>query len=366
MSTDSLRLGFLGAGLIATYHSKMLHRAGAPIVRAGVYDPDPARAEAFASASGHQVCATEEEVLDGCDAVYLCTWTSEHRRLVEAAVARGLAVFCEKPLATNLADALAMTATVDKAGITDMVGLVLRRAPAFVWMRHLVQDPAAGRVMSVVFRDDQFIPIQGHYASTWRADRSLVGAGTLLEHSIHDVDMLRYLVGEVRRVSAHTENHHGYDGIEDVATASLRFTGGATGTLTSVWHDNLARPSLRRVEVFCERRHIVIEGDDWFGPVSWTDADGTTGSLADDALATAVAPMRDGSDNPDGEFVRAILEGRAATPDLFTAVRAHQIVDAMYASASADGDTVDVPADVRVDVPLDGAAGAHGPSAPSR
>jgi predicted dehydrogenase len=194
--------------------------------------------------------------------------------------------------------------------------------------------------MTVVFRDDQFIPIQGHYSSTWRGDRSLVGAGTLLEHSIHDVDMLRFLVGDVARVSAHTANFHGLDGIEDVATASLRFTNGATGVLNSVWHDNLARPSLRRVEVFCERRHIVIEGDDWFGPVSWTDSDGTSGSLEGEELEAAVAPMRDGSNNPDGEFVRAVLEGRAASPDLHTAVHAHRLVDAMYESAAADGASI--------------------------
>jgi predicted dehydrogenase len=167
-----------------------------------------------------------------------------------------------------------------------------------------------------------------------------VGAGTLLEHSIHDVDMLRFLVGDVARVSAHTANFHGLDGIEDVATASLRFTNGATGVLNSVWHDNLARPSLRRVEVFCERRHIVIEGDDWFGPVSWTDSDGTNGSLEGEELEAAVAPMRDGSNNPDGEFVRAVLEGRAASPDLHTAVHAHRLVDAMYESAAADGASI--------------------------
>ena len=97
-----LRVGFLGAGLIATFHSKMLRRSGEAFERAGVYDPDPARAEAFARASGSTVCASEEEVLDGCDAVYICTWTSEHPRLVDAAVERGLAVFCEKPLATTL------------------------------------------------------------------------------------------------------------------------------------------------------------------------------------------------------------------------------------------------------------------------
>jgi predicted dehydrogenase len=194
--------------------------------------------------------------------------------------------------------------------------------------------------MAVVFRDDQFIPVQGHYASTWRADKRLVGAGTLLEHSIHDVDMLRFLIGDVTRVSANIANFHGHDGIEDVCTATLRFDGGATGTLTSVWHDNLARPSLRRVEVFCERRHVVIDGDDWLGPVSWTDRDGTTGALTGGALRDAVTPLRDDEENPDGAFVRAILDGRPATPDLETAVAAHRIVDAMYASAAAGGAAV--------------------------
>ena len=107
-----------------------------------------------------------------------------------------------------------------------------------------------------------------------RIERSSA-AGTLLEHSIHDVDMLRFLVGDVERVSANTANFHGHDGIEDVANATIGFASGAIGTLTSVWHDNLARPSLRRVEIFCERRYIVIEGDDWFGPVHWTDTDGS-------------------------------------------------------------------------------------------
>ncbi len=343
MSND-LRIGFLGAGLIATYHSKSLRRSGAEaahgVVRAGVYDPDRARTEAFAAAAGHHVCDSEDEVLDGCDAVYICTWTSEHPRQVSKAVERGLAIFCEKPLAVSTAAAEAMAAHVAGAGLTNQVGLVLRRSLAYNWAKHLIDDPAAGRVMTVVFRDDQFIPIQGHYASTWRADKALVGAGTLLEHSIHDVDMLRFLVGDIARVSANTANFHGHDGIEDVANATIAFAGGAIGTLTSVWHDNLARPSLRRVEVFCERRHIVIEGDDWYGPVSWIDSDGATGSLEGDALEAAALPLLDGSMNPDGEFVRAVVEGRSAHPDFATAVEAHRIVDAMYRSAAAGGELV--------------------------
>ena len=131
------------------------------VERAGVYDPDAERAARFAAASGSVVCASEDEVLDGCDAVYVCTWTSEHPRLVAAAVERGLAVFCEKPLATTLAAAEAMAAAVAGSGVTNQVGLILRRSPAFVWARHLVEAPEAGRVMAVVFRDDQYIPVQG-------------------------------------------------------------------------------------------------------------------------------------------------------------------------------------------------------------
>ena len=337
-----LRIGFLGAGLIATYHSKSLRHCGAPVDRIGVFDPDAERAAAFALASGHTVMATEDDVLDSCDAVYICTWTSEHLRQVEKAAARRLAIFCEKPLAFDVATAERMSAMVASAGVVNQVGLVLRRSPAYIWAKHLIDEAAAGLVMGVVFRDDQFIPIQGHYGSTWRGDRTLAGSGTLLEHSIHDVDMLRVLVGEIERVSAHVTNFHGHDGIEDVASTTIRFAGGALGTLASIWHDNLARPSLRRVEVFCSHRHIVIEGDDWYGPVSWTDTNGDTGTLAGDELSAAVAEMRDGNENPDGEFVRSALAGTAATPDFAEAVKAHRIVDAMYASATQNGASIEV------------------------
>jgi predicted dehydrogenase len=334
-----VRVGFLGAGLIATYHSKSLRRSGieadVDLVRIGVYDPDAERAAAFAAASGCDVLAGEDDVLDRCDAVYVCSWTSEHPRQVAAAAGRGIAVFCEKPLAADLPTAAAMTDTVRHAGVVNQVGLVLRRSPAFVVAGELVAAPEAGRVMAVVFRNDQFIPTQGHYASTWRADRDKAGSGTLLEHSIHDVDLLHALVGDVRRVVATEANFHGHDGIEDVVAATLEFANGARGTLTSVWHDNLARPSLRRVELFCERRHVVVDGDDWYGPVRWTDAGDDTDServLGGDDLVGRAAQVLDTWPNPDAAFVRAVAAGHPATPDFTTALRAHHVVEALYRS----------------------------------
>jgi predicted dehydrogenase len=330
-----LRVGFIGTGLIATFHSKMIKRSGIEVARAGVYDIDPERAAEFVRASGHTLVASEEAVLDDCDAVYICTWTSEHRRLVEAAAARRLAIFCEKPLATTIADARSMVASV--SSLTNQVGLILRRSPAYLWARHLISEPSAGPVMTVVFRDDQFIPVQGHYGSTWRADKHRAGAGTLIEHSIHDVDMLRFLVGDIVNVSTRSANHHGHDGIEDAFTATFSFANGAIGTLTSVWHDNLARPSLRRVEIFCTRRYVHLDGDDWTGPVSWTDADGSEHRLEGAELEAAVdaAGLIDGHANPDGAFLLAAASREQSWPDFTTAVAAHEIVDAMYRSATS-------------------------------
>lgn len=334
--SSTVRVGFLGAGLIATFHSKMLRASGEAFERAGVFDPDPARAEAFARASGSRVCATEEEVLDSCDAVYVCTWTSEHPRLVDAAVERGLAVFCEKPLATTLEGARRMQAAVDGAQVPNQVGLILRRSPAFSMLRELAHAPEAGRIMSVVFRDDQFIPIRGTYASTWRGEVDKVGAGALLEHSIHDVDILEAVVGPIQDVSARSAEFHGLSGIEDLVVATLAFEGGAIGSLTSVWHDIDARGSLRRLEVFCERALFTLEGD-WFGPLSWERDDGTRGVLEGEELV-AQAEARAGDDlNPDGAFLRAVRDGRPCTPDFATAVRAHEVTEALYDSARAGG-----------------------------
>ncbi|MEO8363387.1 MAG: Gfo/Idh/MocA family oxidoreductase [Ilumatobacteraceae bacterium] len=340
MDQSPIRIGFLGTGFIATYHSKSLKRGGANIVRAGVYDPDTQRAEAFAKASGHTVCHSEDEAIDSADALYVCAWTSEHLPLVRKVVHTGKAVFCEKPLGLNLINSQELAEVVLASGVINQVGLVLRHAPSYLWTRELITDPKAGRVMNVVFRDDQFIPIQGYYESSWRSDIKRAGSGTLLEHSIHDVDMLQFLVGDISEVSMRSSNFHGYPGIEDSVSATLCFKNGAVGTLSSIWHDNLTRPSQRRVEIFCEHRTISIHGHEWFGPVDWHDADGASGSIQGDEMLDKTKPLAYGSTNPDSAFVHAVRNNIPAFPTVTTALQAHVVVDAMYRSAANNGATV--------------------------
>ena len=192
----TIRVGFLGGGFIAHYHGKMLHTSGADVEIAVVHDPDPAKEAAFAAASGARAVAHRGRAARRRSTRSTCapgppSTPASSRRSSSATCP----VFCEKPLAVDLDSAVAMVDAVRRSGVVNQVGLVLRDSPAFVYLRDQVNRPESGRVMSVVFRDDQYIPIQGQYGSTWRADPTKAGSGTLLEHSIHDLDILEWMLG---------------------------------------------------------------------------------------------------------------------------------------------------------------------------
>jgi predicted dehydrogenase len=348
-AVEQLRVGMIGCGLIGNSHAAALADvAQARLV--AVHDVDGQRSNALAAKhcvdGTAAVRADVDQVLEAVDAVYICTWTSEHPALVSAAVDAGLAVFCEKPLAVDLATATAMTEEVQQRSVVNQVGLVLRHSPAFRVLQHLINTPEAGPIMNVVFRDDQYLPTQGMYGSTWRGDVARAGAGTLLEHSIHDLDLIEWLIGPVADISARTGNHHGLAGIEDHASVRLVSGSGAFADLISVWHDVLTRPSQRRVEVFTGNGYFCLEGD-WNGPVSWEvmspGGGDATGSLSGAALEAEAARLDGRGARPDADFVAAVLADRPASPDFALALEAHRLADAAYRSAAAGGETLPTP-----------------------
>lgn len=364
----TVRVGFLGAGFIAEHHVAGLRAAGADAHIAAVWDPVGSRATGFAERHGAAVADGEGALIDAVDAVYICTPTVEHPRLVRRVADAGRAVFCEKPLGVGLAEARAVVAAVHDAGVINQVGLVLRDSPSFLLLRSLMADPGDGQLLTVVFRDDQFLPVRGAYGSRWRAEVAHAGGGTLLEHSIHDLDLLEWMCGPVQALSARTAHHHGLDGIEDVAGVHLAFASGGTAHLISVWHDVLDRPSLRNVEVFRQRGWYGLEGDVW-GPVRWQRSTPEEVATADAAAPVAPGSADDGDEPapatsvagreltaelrrrgialrwPDGAFIEAVAGGTAASPSVADALDAHVLAETAYRSAAAGGAWLD-PAEV--------------------
>ena len=350
-----LRVGFVGSGLIAWAHGLGLRAMidggvlDASIV--AVHDEHERRARGFADVLGDsvEVVADAAEVARRCDAMWVCTPTSAHRIAVDAALAARCAVFCEKPLDVDLTRATRLVEAVGASGRASQSGLVLRSAPVFRTLRELVRAGTIGAPMAAIFRDDQYFPIQGTYASQWRADVAQAGGGCLIEHSIHDLDILRFCFGEVESVMARTANHAGHDGVEDLAVVTLSFASGLEAQLTSVWHDILSRGSTRRLEVFC-REGMVWLDDEFRGPLHlqtsvgievracpsppWVDAL----PLADDEIGVALRAYVEA----DRGFADAVIAGRPPEPGLEVALQAHRLVDAAYRSAAGGGAPIPV------------------------
>ncbi|HLZ71081.1 MAG TPA: Gfo/Idh/MocA family oxidoreductase [Dehalococcoidia bacterium] len=346
-----LRVGLVGAGHIGGAHARairgVIRRELADAEYVAVADREIDRARRFAELAALRHVFADGHALIGhpeVDAVYVCTPTREHRELVLHAARAGKAIFSEKPLAVDLATAREMTAAVQAAGVTNQVGLVLRFSPILTVLKDLTGDARLGRPMALIFRDDQFFPIQGHYASAWRKDVALAGGGALIEHSIHDLDLLRWLLGEPEWLRAETRNYAGHAGIEDLAHVTLGYDGGCVATLVSIWHNVLSRPSLRRIEVFFENGYFTVDHDflgpirmhtSWAGPAELSEAqvlDRYFALAGIEGEAEQQAAQR--WSLQDLAFLRAAAAHRLAFPDFAVALRAHELVDAVYHAAA--------------------------------
>lgn len=344
----TVRIGIIGCGVIASAHAsslKGLSAAGlADVDITAVYDADRERAERFGRYFEADVAAGMEEVAARSDAVYVCTSTKGHLEAVAAAAGVKRAIFCEKPLGRNLDEALTIAGVASSAAVPVQVGLVLRTAPVFVELAAIAASGQFGRPMAVIARDDQFMPTQGHYASTWRGDAAIAGSGALLEHSIHDVDILQACFGPIVTASASVAQFGDHEGIEDAVSALLRTETGLSISLVSVWHEVLTRPSTRRYEVLFEHAFVSLD-DDFAGPLHVETSSGTAiiecpppgwvyeVPLPDGPLGLAVRPYLE----ENRAFVEAVRTGAVPSPGLAEALVAHRVVDACYRSAAEGG-----------------------------
>ena len=329
-------VGIIGTGFNAREHARRLSQLPDVVLRY-VYDIEVGKAARFAADFGADAAASVEEVVAKCSAVFICTWTSEHLGAIEAVVRAGRAVFCEKPLGRDFDEAWRATELVRKREVTNQVGLVLRYSPAFFWLKYLVGHPKSGRLLSLSWRSDQCLPANEHYGSTWRTDRERAGGGALLEHSIHDIDMIEQLLGPLDGLSCLSRQVHGLDGIDDVDVLAFRTGAGVIGSLTTVWHDIGERLERRRVEVFCERMWCAVDGHYHLGPVTWQWDGEQPASLDGDELSDAARSQGLVTDNEDAAFVAAARDNKRAQPSFLDGLRAQQVVDVAYRSARTGG-----------------------------
>jgi predicted dehydrogenase len=226
--TARLRLAVMGAGLIGRQHARRI-LAREDAVLSAIIDPAPA-AHGFAAEIGVPAYASLAALLDAHrpDGVILATPNQLHLAHALACIAERLPILVEKPLADTVANGRALADAARLAGVPVLVGHHRRYSASLRRARQLLEAEALGTIVSVsalfwVYKPD------GYFAEAWRTRR---GAGPVFLNLIHDIDSLRFLLGDIVRVQAQlSARQRGHD-VEDSAAILAEFRSGVLATFS--------------------------------------------------------------------------------------------------------------------------------------
>jgi len=267
---ERLRAAVVGAGWIAADHvGELMRRDDVQVV--GVCDLDRARAQALAP-PGATVYERFEELLERAqpDALWVCTPPLAHREPAVAALARGIHVYLEKPIARTADDAAAILAAAEASDAVCAVG--------YQWHATDLLDAARealdGQELSLLV--GRSIGPTG--TRPWFLNRAQ-GGGNVLERGSHQIDLVRTLGSEVERVQAAASSillgqGEGDRGdIDDAATLVLHLENGVIATVVVAW-TRRGQPGIYTLDIVASNATLALTLDPEF-TLRGTSADRT-------------------------------------------------------------------------------------------
>src|SRR5262245_28985271 len=231
-ATARPRLGFLGAGSIGRKRLEALARGGAvEIVAVADTDPDAAERAAACAPRAHALGSFSDLLDEELDGIVIATPCAQHAEQCIAAFERGLAVFCQKPLAPTQADTRRVVESAEAADRLLGVDLSYRYTRGIENIRALVRSGGLG---DVYLADLTFHDAHGP-DKPWFYEPRLAGGGCLMDLGTHLVDLALFvldyppLAGATSRLFARGRPVVRSEYVaEDYATARLDFATGAT------------------------------------------------------------------------------------------------------------------------------------------
>ena len=330
-STACPQLGFLGLGWIGRHRMQALAESGL-IEVAALADGNPEALTAGTDvAPGARTGETLEDLLaQGVDAVVIATPSALHAEQAIRALEAGCAVFCQKPVGRDAAEAAAVVQAAREADRLLGVDLSYRHTKALNAVRDRILSGALGEVqaMDVVFHN-AYGPDK-----PWFRDRALSGGGCLIDLGVHLIDAALWLT----EASAATCHHaalyscgrriHADDpAVEDYAVATLELDSGATLRVACSWNLHAGTEAVIGIEAYGNRGGAVMRNLN--GSFYDFEAAAMTGTSSE----VLVSPPDDWGGGAALAWARRLAHNPSYDPKAEELVRLSAVLDSVYAAA---------------------------------
>jgi predicted dehydrogenase len=251
-----LRFGMIGAGYMAKTHSLALRNIGSlfwpslpTIILRRIVDVSEANALLGASRWGWQESSTDWRDITRAadiDVVIVITPNDSHAEIAIDAFKHHKHVFCEKPLASILADAESMAAAAAESGRVNLVNFAYRCWPAIEFARQLIREGEIGEPIHFEGHFFQDYAADPESPFSWRFDQSVAGGGAVADLGSHIFDIACALMGGIAAVAAQSRRIYAERPVagnaqlrpvtvDDLTASLVRFRSGATGAVHASW-----------------------------------------------------------------------------------------------------------------------------------
>jgi predicted dehydrogenase len=362
MATEMLRAGVIGTGQWARVAHLPAYQSLPGVEVVALAGIDQAEAKAAAADFGVQKIYDSGQAMianEPLDLVSIVTPDDCHVTDARVAIAAGLNVLCEKPLASNVRDARLVAEQAAASQMKTKMGFSLRFSPAVMQLRDMVRDGRIGELQHVqAFQQNgQFLDPDKPFH--WKMDGTRTGGGAMVEYGVHTLDLLRWIIEDVTRVAAtsrtlvpaRTLPEGGIRDVEvdDSTAVLLEFAQGASGVLHAGW-STAGRPPGIELRVFGSRGAVkCVLSDDLPGGEGLWFADSH-----EQRFTPADIPTRNDNDSTKGlpwwrHYTQALIQdfigeinGRTAPSATFADGYAAQLLLDAVLIASRERRWVDV------------------------
>ena len=230
--SQPLGVGVLGLGSIGTSHARAFHQLSDKAHMVAYSGGNPERAAEAGWPNAVQVAADDLPHRSDVDVVAICSPSDAHGPQAIAALEAGKHVVVEKPLALTVAEAERIVALAEERGRVLSVISQRRLEPEYAAVKSMLEAGDLGQVRLATthvhwWRDDEY-----YAAAPWRSQMG-AGGGSVMNQGVHNIDLLNWLCGPVARVTAqYATLGHEIDA-EDTTVATVQFTGGALGLIST-------------------------------------------------------------------------------------------------------------------------------------